>query len=129
MKTMSDPANASLLFKLLPMSSWNIIIENKKVPFSDLDNQDGFMHLSTHDQYMQTANLHYTDYKEVICLLMRKDRLLGELKWEAAKKRDNALFPHLYGEAPMEAIEKVHILKRQADNSFLDQGVSENYTL
>ena len=61
---------------------------------SDLDQKDGFIHLSTARQIEKTLPTHFASVSGVY-LLGLKTKLLKELKWETS--RDKELFPHLYG--------------------------------
>ena len=77
---------------------------------SALDEKDGYIHLSTDEQYMQTANLHYKAHAHVIALRVKLENVEGTVKWEAA--RDGSLFPHLYGTLPLSAINATQDLHR-----------------
>ena len=61
---------------------------------SELDQKDGFIHLSTAKQLEKTFQIHFANVSAVY-LLGLKTNLLKELKWETS--RDKELFPHLYG--------------------------------
>lgn len=115
--------NIQTVFKIIPIAQWQEVIALGEVPYSALDKADGFMHLSTIDQYMDTVNLHYTEFKEVLALEIAIDDMEGEIKWEPAKKRNNSLFPHLYGRVPNAAICAVHKLIQKSDNTFQNTGV------
>ena len=67
-----------------------------------LDRRDGFIHLSTHGQLAGTLERHFAGETGLIVLEIAADRLDAGLKWEPS--RDGALFPHLYGVVPLDAI-------------------------
>ncbi len=116
------------VYKLIQPNDWDQALKTGAIPVSALDQADGFMHLSSKAQFMETANLHYTDYPEILCIELIVKKLKGDLLWEPAKKRDGALFPHLYGHAPIAAVNAVHLLKRQQDQSFTNDGLSSEHT-
>ena len=66
------------------------------------DLRDGFIHLSTHSQLAGTLERHFAGETGLIVLEITADRLHAGLKWEPS--RDGALFPHLYGVLPLNAI-------------------------
>ncbi|MEL6113185.1 MAG: DUF952 domain-containing protein [Pseudomonadota bacterium] len=111
--------------KLIPADQWPALCASTMLAYSALDQADGFMHLSTPDQMLDTANRHYTDYSHVAGLLIPTQHLPGTLKWEPAAKRNNALFPHLYGPCRTAWIEKAIVLARGSDARFAVTGEIE----
>ncbi len=109
------------VYKLIDPTIIPRIKQSGFVPPSALDVADGFMHLSTQEQYIETANLHYKDFAQIYALEIEITPFLPFLKWEAAKKRNNALFPHLYTELPASAITKLIPLIRHDDARFSAQ--------
>ena len=76
------------------------------------------MHLSTQDQMIETANRYYTEHERVLGLKIETAAINAQLKWEPAAKRNNDLFPHLYGSCPKEAVAELLILTRDSDGIF-----------
>jgi uncharacterized protein (DUF952 family) len=66
------------------------------------DATDGFMHFSTAAQVVESAARHRAGEPDLILLAVDPDRLGDALRWEPA--RSGALFPHLYGPLPLDAI-------------------------
>ncbi|KAK1827839.1 hypothetical protein QBC39DRAFT_290444 [Podospora conica] len=69
-------------------------------PLSDLDAQDGFIHLSTAWQIPTTASLYFTSLTSLYLLKLRLSSLgapPGEIKWDDAPGITNKGCPHLYG--------------------------------
>jgi uncharacterized protein (DUF952 family) len=83
---------------------------------------EGFVHCSTLAQVIDTANRFYRGQKDLVVLYIEESRLTAELKYEApAMSHGEAageLFPHLYGELNVEAVERVVELPCEADGSF-----------
>jgi len=91
---------------------------------------EGFIHCSTLAQVIDTANRFYRGRQDLVVLCIEESRLTAELKYEApAMPRDEAadeLFPHLYGELNVEAVERVVGLPCESDGSFqLPDGLRE----
>lgn len=72
------------------------------VPWSDDDVRDGFFHLSTATQVVETARRHYADVADLWVLAFETQTLAPALKWEPS--RGGALFPHYYGEVPVDLV-------------------------
>ncbi len=103
------------VYKILTPEEWNAAKENGKV-ITELDQNDGFVHLSTSSQLGLTLSLYFRDHKKVALLQvdtnMIEDKLIFE---ESISKGDRAgLFPHIYGELSIEHITKSWFLERGA---------------
>jgi uncharacterized protein (DUF952 family) len=83
---------------------------------------DGFIHCSTLAQMIDTANRFYRGQQDLVVLCIEESRLTAELKYEAPAmphgESEDELFPHLYGELNVEAVERVVDLPCEADGSF-----------
>tara|TARA_B100001057_G_scaffold93247_1_gene89606 strand:+ start:740 stop:1216 length:477 start_codon:yes stop_codon:yes gene_type:complete len=103
------------VYKILTLEEWNTAKKNGKV-ITELDQNDGFVHLSTSNQLGLTLSLYFKDHKNVVLLQintqMLKDKLIFE---EPISKNDRTgLFPHIYGELSTEHITKSWFLERGA---------------
>ncbi|MEZ4776290.1 MAG: DUF952 domain-containing protein [Bacteroidia bacterium] len=72
---------------------------------------EGFIHFSTKEQMMESANLFFAGYEELVVLEIAEKNIKHLLKWEPAPDRDE-LFPHVYGPVPLELITDTHMLIR-----------------
>ena len=83
---------------------------------------EGFIHCSTPSQVIDTADRFYRGQSDLVVLYIEESRLKAELKYEAPAMRHDEvsgeLFPHLYGELNVEAVERVVELPCEADGSF-----------
>jgi uncharacterized protein (DUF952 family) len=75
-----------------------------------MDRADGFIHCSARDQLEDTLAAHFDGVARIALAVIDAEALGGALKWE--KSRGGALFPHVYGPIPFDAVRSVHILKR-----------------
>jgi len=89
-----------------------------------VDLADGFIHFSTADQLAETLQKHFSGQSGLILLTIDVEKLGTELKWEPS--RGGALFPHLYADLHLEAIDAEHILRTDMNGTFiLPEGLSE----
>jgi len=72
---------------------------------SSQDQADGFIHFSTPEQVEESAARHRAGQAGLLLLTVDADRLGPALKWEPS--RGGALFPHLYGPLPLDAVTAV----------------------
>ena len=107
------------VYKVLRADEWETASNTGKI-ITDLDNGDGFIHLSTAVQLAATLSFFFQDSDEVILLQLDlekldKDKLLYEEPYPNEGKRKSA-FPHLYSELRTDQIANVWILERGAFN-------------
>lgn len=70
---------------------------------SSQDAADGFIHFSTAAQVEESAARHRAGQSGLVLLAVDPEVLGATLKWEPS--RQGALFPHLYGELPLAALQ------------------------
>ena len=75
-------------------------MSTRGVPLAD----DGFIHLSTRAQFVDTANRFYGDLDELVLLTIDPDRLTDPVRFEPPMPGADELFPHLYGPLPVSAV-------------------------
>ena len=96
----------SNIYKILPRADWQSAMALGRFDGSALDQQDGFIHLSTAAQAQETAARHFAGQAD-----------LGDLRWEPSRGGD--LFPHLYG--PLAA----HLVRAVTDAPLRADGVPD----
>ncbi len=67
-----------------------------------VDVQDGYIHLSTAAQLQETLDKHFAGQSDLWLAAVDLDALADLIKWEPS--RGGQLFPHLYGELPLDAV-------------------------
>ena len=107
------------VYKVLRANEWEIASKTGKI-VTDIDNVDGFIHLSTAVQLAATLSFFFQDSDEVFLLQLDlekldKDKLLYEEPYPNEGKRQSA-FPHLYSELRTDQIANVWNLERGAFN-------------
>lgn len=105
------------IYKLCSPADWAAAQPAGIYPGSAKDREDGFIHFSTAEQLPGTLAKYYAEAKELV-LVAVKEAALGEaLRYEPS--RDNALFPHLYAELPLSAVEWAAAITKGSDGVFV----------
>lgn len=85
----------------------------------------GFVHCSTRDQVLDTANRFYRGQDGLVLLCIDASRLAAPLRYEPPDMPGHSavaaatLFPHLYGPLNIDAVTQVVALPVQADGAFV----------
>jgi uncharacterized protein (DUF952 family) len=82
---------------------------------SPADLADGFVHLSTAAQLAETIDRHYAGQARLWLAAVDLAAFGESVRWEAS--RGGALFPHIYGTLPLEAVIAYGPLERHEDGS------------
>ena len=90
------------VYKVLRASEWQEAQTRGVITGSADDLRDGFIHLSTRSQLAGTLERHFAGETGLVVLEIAADRVREVLQWEPS--RGGALFPHLYGVLPFDAI-------------------------
>ena len=103
------------LYKILTPQEWEISKASGFIT-TELDLNDGFIHLSNAAQLSTTLALYFSDHEEVILLLPELKQVKDKLIYEAvdSKSKRSGKFGHLYAELKVSQISKSWILKRNA---------------
>jgi uncharacterized protein (DUF952 family) len=67
-----------------------------------IDTSDGYIHFSTAEQLRETLRLYFAGQSDLTLFAVRCATLGERLVWEPS--RGGALFPHVYGELPMDEV-------------------------
>ena len=94
---MSGPA-----YKLVDADAWAEARAAGVFEGSAVDHADGYIHMSTAAQLVETARRHYAGRSGLRLLTVETTGLGEALRWEAS--RGGELFPHLYGPLPLAAV-------------------------
>ena len=101
----------STIYKVLTEEEWEHAISLGYI-VTKLDNDDGFIHLSTSKQLALTLHLYFKNSKKVILLEIDQDSI-DEIVFEEAKSGSRlGKFPHLYGKLLIQTVKKDWTLKR-----------------
>ena len=94
---------------------WNISKASGFIT-TELDLNDGFIHLSNAAQLPTTLALYFSEHEEVILLLPELKQVQDKLIYEAvdSQSKRSGKFGHLYAELKVSQISKSWVLKRNA---------------
>lgn len=86
-----------MIYKICTVAQWVACQRDGRLPLSEVDRRDGFIHLSAAHQVEQTAAKHFAGQPGLVVLAVDPARLPeGTLRWEVSRGGDR--FPHVYGE-------------------------------
>ena len=88
---MPTPSLPEYVYKILPEAPPDPL--PARLPLSDFDAKDGFIHLSTATQTPATAGSFFSASEKLWVLKIPLKRIESNVKWEA----NGGCFPHLYG--------------------------------
>ena len=106
----SDDA-MKLVFKICLYSEWQEAVNRGVYTGSALDLRDGFIHLSSSDQVIETAQLHFMNISDL--LLVAVDPAGLDIRYE--ESRNGQMFPHLFSDLPVSAAVNVQPISMDAD--------------
>ena len=102
------------LYKVLTISEWENANENGFIETS-LDNEDGFVHLSSSKQLALTLSLYFESESKLILLQIDDSEFGSSLVHEEIEGQRQGRFAHLYNKLSIDQISKKWIIER---NSF-----------
>lgn len=97
--------SAAFIYKIVSTADWRAAQADGLFRGAAIDLADGYIHFSSAEQVAQTAAKHFADRDDLLLVAVDAARLGDALKWEIS--RGGALFPHLYGALPLEAVARV----------------------
>ncbi|KQY23964.1 DUF952 domain-containing protein [Rhizobium sp. Root482] len=92
----------SIIYKIVPASLWQDAQNSGEFKGAAVDLSDGFIHFSTAEQAGETAARHFAGQEGLLLVAVDGEALDERLVYEPS--RGGALFPHLYGPLPLEAV-------------------------
>ena len=102
-----------LIYHVCDGAAWRAAHGAGRYSGSADDLRDGFMHFSTHSQVRTSVALLRAGQAGLVMLVVEAKKLGSALKWEPS--RGGQLFPHLYGDLPMDAVVEAIDLPLGAD--------------
>jgi uncharacterized protein (DUF952 family) len=110
---------SNCIYRVVSLEDWNQAQGQGLVPLGATDKRDGFVHMSTEQTLIETANLYFKPADKPVVLEVVVAKVEADLKWEPAASRGGALFPHLYAEGiPLTAIQATVELEHSEENGF-----------
>jgi uncharacterized protein (DUF952 family) len=100
------------LYKVLSKQEWEAASQSGKIA-TDLDQKDGFVHLSSALQLNATLTLYFAEQEEAVLLQIKQQIIEDGLTFEHSEKRGGE-FAHLYGDLLVEHTSQTWFLERGA---------------
>ena len=100
------------LYKVLTSQEWGSASQNGQI-CTQLDDKDGFVHLSSARQLTMTMSLYFSQEERVVLLQINEADIKDGLKYEYSEKR-NGQFAHFYGKLSIKNISQSWHLDRSA---------------
>jgi uncharacterized protein (DUF952 family) len=100
------------VYKVLTIKEWGEASEMGQI-VTELDQQDGFVHLSSATQLNMTLSLYFSNEEKVVLVEINESDIAEGLSYERAEKR-GADFAHYYGELSTDKISQSWYLDRSA---------------
>jgi uncharacterized protein (DUF952 family) len=100
----------SIILHIAHHNDWKAWASSGYYKPSSLD-LDGFIHCSTIEQTVETANQYFANQQDLVLLCIDKDKLKADVRYEAPAgvhdQRAGSLFPHIYGLLNVSAVVRV----------------------
>lgn len=106
------------VYKVLTLQEWEGASKTGLI-ITDLDQKDGFIHLSSASQLNATLALYFSQEEQVVLLQIKESEIAKDLTYEISEKRGGE-FAHLYGELSTKKISQSWHLDRSAFSIPLD---------
>lgn len=84
----------TIVYKIFRADEYADFVARGETAGAPIDIQDGYVHMSTADQVVETAAKHFAGEDRLKVLAIDSDELGEDVRWEPS--RGGALFPHLY---------------------------------
>ena len=103
------------VYKVLTIDEWEVA-ETSGFIITELDQKDGFVHLSTASQLSATLALFFSQEDIVVLLQLDNSKIKDNLKYEEPIPAGNrkGAFPHYYGDLDINTIAATWNLNREA---------------
>ena len=99
---MSEHSHPETAFKIFTAAQWAQFEADGVFHGAPVDLADGYIHLSATDQLQGTLDKHFAGQDGLVIAAVNLAYLGETIIWE--ESRGGALFPHIYGPLPMDAI-------------------------
>ena len=111
---MTEDPSPDFVYRLASAAEWREAEKTGLVPKREIDVKDGYMHLSTREQVVETARLHFAGAGDLLALEIPLAPIAEDVKFELAPKRGEA-FPHLYRALRREDVAAAIPLEREGE--------------
>lgn len=104
-------------YKVLTAPQMAELLETGMFKGAPVDLADGYIHLSTEGQLAGTVDKHFAGQTDLHLVAVDLTALGAAVKWEPS--RGGQLFPHIYGDLPIDAARAHGPLRRAEDGAII----------
>ncbi|MDA9986110.1 DUF952 domain-containing protein [bacterium] len=106
-----------MIYKVLTLDEWQLAKELGKI-VTDIDQVDGFIHLSSSRQLGATLSMYFRSSEQVMLLKINHNKVEKTLKLEttSASSSRKGFFYHIYGDLLLEDVSNEWVLERNSFN-------------
>ncbi len=105
-----------MIYHVCKKVEWEAAVAAGRYAGSSQDQADGFIHFSGPDQVVASVAKHRAGQDGLVLIACDPAKMEPGLTWEVS--RGGALFPHQYGDLPLDSVVSVRDLPLRADGSF-----------
>lgn len=109
----NDATTPTRIYHICQRTDWEACQDGGFYNAPEADRADGFLHFSNAEQIVESAARHRAGQAGLVLIEADGGALGDALRWEVS--RNGALFPHLYGPIPLDAVTAVHDLPLDPD--------------
>jgi uncharacterized protein (DUF952 family) len=104
-----------IAFKILTKDQMETLEHEGVFAGAPIDLQDGYIHLSTAEQTVETLEKHFAGQSDLWIAAVDLEALGETVKWEPS--RGGQLFPHIYAALPLSAVTAYSPVHYEPDGS------------
>jgi uncharacterized protein (DUF952 family) len=106
-----------MIYHVCKKTEWEAALAAGRYIGSSQDQADGFIHFSGPDQVVASVAKHRAGQDGLVLVACDEAKMAPGLKWEVS--RGGALFPHHYGDLPLDSVVSVRDLPLGQDGTHL----------
>ena len=103
----SERRREEFVYRITAADDWAEAQKSGIVPYGDIDRRDGYLHLSTRTQALDTAARYFEGRDDLLALEIMCTDIEEDLRFETVNTRGGVRFPHLYAQLPTHAVRRV----------------------
>ena len=107
------------IYHITTRDTWREAVDRGVYDYCGLKTEEGFIHCSTWDQTLSTANKHFKDKDDLILLDIYTPDIKAEVKFENTSGGEE-LYPHIYGPIDLKAVVGFFKFVRANTGKFLE---------
>ena len=105
----------AVAYKILTLGELDILEHDGRFEGAEIDQADGYIHLSTAAQVEETLARHFAGREDLALAAVDLEALGEAVRWEPS--RGGALFPHLYGPMTLDTVIAYGPVERESDGA------------